>query len=37
MKENKYGSRELPPANLKSQIWADGLRETVNHKQQFVV
>ena len=25
------------PANLKPQIWADGLRETVNHKQQFVV
>ena len=24
MNENKDGSRELPPANLKSQIWTDG-------------
>ena len=34
---DKYGRRKLPPANLKSQIWADGWRETVNRKQQFVV
>ena len=37
MNENKYGSRELPPVNLNSQIWADELRETVNRKPQFVV
>ena len=24
MNENKHGSRELPSANLKSQIWVDG-------------
>ena len=35
MNENKHGSRELPPANLKSQIWADGWRDTVNRKPQF--
>ena len=37
MNENKHGGRELPPANLKSQIWADGWRKTVNRKPQFVV
>ena len=37
MNENKHGSRELPPTNLKSQIWADGYLETVNRKPQFVV
>ena len=26
------GSHELPPENPKSQIWADGQRETVNCK-----
>ena len=37
MNKNKQGSRKLPPANLKSQIWANGKRENVNHKPQFVV
>ena len=36
MNENKHGCLELPPANLKSQIWADGQRETVIRKPQFV-
>ena len=34
-KKNKHGSRELPPANLKSQIWADGEHETANGKPPF--
>ena len=37
MNENTHGSRELPPANHKSQIWADRYRKTVNGKLQFVV
>ena len=37
MNENKHVSRELPPANRKSQIWADEKRETVNRKPQFLV
>ena len=37
MNENKHGSRELTPENLKFQIWADGERETVNRIPQFVV
>ena len=32
MNESKHGSQELPPANLRSQIWADGQLETVNRK-----
>lgn len=27
MKEDKHGSRELPPANLKFQIWIDPNRK----------
>ena len=37
MNESKHGSRELPPANLKSPVWVNGERETVNRKPQFVV
>ena len=37
MNENKHGRRELPPANLKSQIRADWRRENVNRKPQFTV
>ena len=36
MNENKHGCLELPPANLKSQICADGQREIVIRKPQFV-
>ena len=36
MNEDKHGSSELPSTNLKSQIWADEQRETVNRKPQFV-
>ena len=32
-KKNKHGNRE--PANLKSQIWADGEHETANRKPPF--
>ena len=35
MNENKHGSRELPPANLKSQIWADGESENVNRNRSL--
>ena len=37
MNESKHGSHELPPANLKSQLWEDLYRETVDRKPQFVV
>ena len=37
MEENKHGNHELPPTNLKFQIWADSSCEPTNCKLQFAV
>ena len=37
LKENKHGSHELPPTNLKFRMWADSYCELTNCQPRFAV